>query len=59
MGSRQLAEHHRHELGPATEASRVPLGFMRCDEALKLRPRKYFQKLTENAGKSKQGDTSR
>jgi len=59
MGSRQLAEHHGHELSPTTKAASVPLAFMARDELLKLRPGKQFQKLTENAGKSNQGDTFR
>src|SRR6185369_12338156 len=57
MGPRQLAEHHGHKLGPTAKAASVPLRLMIHDEVLKLRPRKQFQKLTENAGKSYQGDT--
>jgi hypothetical protein len=57
MSSRQLAEHHGHELGPTAKAASVPLRFMVRDEVLKLPPRKQFQKLTENAGESYQGDT--
>jgi hypothetical protein len=59
MGPRQLAEHHGHELGPTTKAASVPLRFMVGDEVFKLRPGKQSQKLTENAGKSNQGDTFR
>jgi hypothetical protein len=54
MGSRQLAEHHGHELGPAAKTASVPLRFMVGDKVFKLRPGKQFQKLTKNAGESYQ-----
>ena len=40
MRAAELGEQHRHELVPAGESARMPLGLRRRDGALKLQPRK-------------------
>jgi hypothetical protein len=50
VGVGELAEQHRHQLGPATEALGAPLGVVFLDQRPKLDPGEMLEQLIEQTG---------
>jgi hypothetical protein len=58
FGLRQLAEQHGHELPPAAEAARVPLGLVFPHRGFEAITRDQLENLAEDAAYSFQGEAS-